>query len=65
MGPVDAIVDMARTAVNATGTTVSSLLVGVWEKEFDREAFNDTGGALSGVGESKSKFPSAPVRYRW
>jgi Na+/H+-dicarboxylate symporter len=38
---IDAIVDMARTAVNATGTTVASLLVGVWEQEFDREAFND------------------------
>ena len=36
---IDAIVDMGRTAVNATGTTVSSLLVGVWEGEFDRSAF--------------------------
>ena len=38
---IDAIVDMGRTAVNATGTTVSSLLVGVWEGEFDRAAFAD------------------------
>lgn len=38
---IDAVVDMARTAANATGTTVSSLLVGIWEKEFDRTAFND------------------------
>lgn len=37
---IDAVVDMARTAANATGTTVSSLLVGIWEKEFDRTAFN-------------------------
>lgn len=36
---IDAIVDMGRTAVNATGTTVSSVLVGVWEGEFDRDAF--------------------------
>ncbi|MCR8845130.1 dicarboxylate/amino acid:cation symporter [Paenibacillus sp. SC116] len=37
---VDAVVDMARTAVNATGTTVAALLVGNSEGEFDREAFN-------------------------
>src|SRR5690606_27577493 len=37
---IDAVVDMGRTAVNATGTTVSAVLVGVWEGEFDREAFN-------------------------
>ncbi|UHA75021.1 dicarboxylate/amino acid:cation symporter [Paenibacillus sp. 481] len=37
---VDAIVDMARTAVNATGTTVAALLVGNSEGEFDRAAFN-------------------------
>ncbi|TDL52828.1 dicarboxylate/amino acid:cation symporter [Paenibacillus dendritiformis] len=37
---VDAIVDMARTAVNATGTTVASLLVASSEGEFDREAFH-------------------------
>lgn len=37
---IDAVVDMARTAANATGTTVSSLLVGIWEQEFDRTAFN-------------------------
>lgn len=37
---VDAIVDMARTAVNATGTTVTSLLVASSEGEFDREAFH-------------------------
>lgn len=36
---IEAIVDMGRTAVNATGTTVSSVLVGVWEGEFDRSAF--------------------------
>lgn len=38
---IDAVVDMGRTAVNATGTTVSALLVAVWEGEFDREAFNN------------------------
>ncbi|WP_199617063.1 dicarboxylate/amino acid:cation symporter [Paenibacillus alkalitolerans] len=37
---IDAVVDMGRTAVNATGTTVSSLVVAVSEGEFDREAFN-------------------------
>ncbi|MFD1953325.1 cation:dicarboxylate symporter family transporter [Paenibacillus thailandensis] len=37
---IDAIVDMGRTAVNATGTTVSSLLVAVSEGEFDRESFD-------------------------
>ncbi|UVI28739.1 dicarboxylate/amino acid:cation symporter [Paenibacillus spongiae] len=37
---IDAIVDMGRTAVNATGTTVSALIVGKSEGEFDREAFN-------------------------
>ncbi|MCQ6559591.1 dicarboxylate/amino acid:cation symporter [Paenibacillus mendelii] len=37
---IDAIVDMGRTAVNATGTTVCALLVGQSEGEFDREAFN-------------------------
>jgi len=38
---IDAIVDMGRTAVNATGTTVSALLVAQSEGEFDREAFNN------------------------
>jgi uncharacterized protein len=37
---IDAVVDMGRTAVNATGTTVVSLLVANSEGEFDREAFN-------------------------
>lgn len=37
---IDALVDMGRTAVNATGTTVSAVLVGIWEGEFDRESFN-------------------------
>jgi Na+/H+-dicarboxylate symporter len=37
---IDAVVDMGRTAVNATGTTVSALLVANSEGEFDREAFN-------------------------
>lgn len=37
---IDAVVDMGRTAVNATGTTVTSLLVANSEGEFDREAFN-------------------------
>lgn len=37
---IDAVVDMGRTAVNATGTTVSALLVAHSEGEFDREAFN-------------------------
>lgn len=38
---IDAIVDMGRTAVNATGTTVTSLLVASSEGEFDREAFEN------------------------
>ncbi|MCC3373875.1 dicarboxylate/amino acid:cation symporter [Cohnella sp. REN36] len=37
---VEALIDMGRTAVNATGTTVTSLLVAHSEGEFDREAFN-------------------------
>ncbi|MBN6188788.1 dicarboxylate/amino acid:cation symporter [Aneurinibacillus sp. BA2021] len=37
---VDAVIDMARTTVNATGTTVSSLIIANSEGEFDREAFN-------------------------
>lgn len=37
---VEALIDMGRTAVNATGTTVTSLLVAKSEGEFDREAFN-------------------------
>lgn len=36
---IDAVVDMGRTAVNATGTTVTSLLVADSEGEFDRAAF--------------------------
>lgn len=38
---IDAVVDMGRTAVNATGTTVTSLVVAASEGEFDREAFNN------------------------
>ncbi|TCP59323.1 Na+/H+-dicarboxylate symporter [Tumebacillus sp. BK434] len=38
---IDAIIDMARTAINATGTTVSSLIIANSEGEFDREAFNN------------------------
>ncbi|WP_127581975.1 dicarboxylate/amino acid:cation symporter [Paenibacillus koleovorans] len=37
---VESVIDMGRTAVNATGTTVTSLLVANSEGEFDREAFN-------------------------
>ena len=37
---IDAVVDMGRTAVNATGTTVSALVVAKSEGEFDREAFD-------------------------
>ena len=37
---VEALIDMGRTTVNATGTTVTSLLVANSEGEFDREAFN-------------------------
>ncbi|MBJ6363746.1 dicarboxylate/amino acid:cation symporter [Paenibacillus sp. GCM10012307] len=37
---VESIIDMGRTAVNATGTTVTSLLVANAEGEFDREAFD-------------------------
>lgn len=38
---VEALIDMGRTAVNATGTTVTSLLVAKSEGEFDRDAFNN------------------------
>lgn len=37
---VESVIDMGRTAVNATGTSVTSLLVADSEGEFDREAFN-------------------------
>lgn len=37
---VESVIDMGRTAVNATGTTVTSLLVADSEGEFDRDAFN-------------------------
>lgn len=37
---VESLIDMGRTAVNATGTTVTSVLVAQSEGEFDREAFN-------------------------
>lgn len=37
---VEALIDMGRTAVNATGTTVTALLVANSEGEFDREAFD-------------------------
>ncbi|MEK3881774.1 dicarboxylate/amino acid:cation symporter [Paenibacillus sp. PL2-23] len=37
---VESIIDMGRTAVNATGTTVTALLVANSEGEFDRESFN-------------------------
>lgn len=37
---VEALIDMGRTAVNATGTTVTALLVAESEGEFDREAFD-------------------------
>ncbi|MNY46338.1 hypothetical protein D3C86_1815080 [compost metagenome] len=40
MAGVEALIDMGRTAVNATGTTVTALLVANSEGEFDREAFN-------------------------
>ncbi|WP_409348253.1 dicarboxylate/amino acid:cation symporter [Paenibacillus gyeongsangnamensis] len=53
---IDAILDMARTAINATGTTVSSLVVAASEKEFDREAFyNDADDELDTY-ESKPLF---------
>lgn len=38
---VDAIVDMGRTAVNATGTTVSALIVANSEGEFDRASYQN------------------------
>lgn len=37
---VESLIDMGRTAVNATGTTVTALLVANSEGEFDREAFD-------------------------
>lgn len=38
---IDAVVDMGRTAVNATGTTVVSLVVAASEGEFNREEFDN------------------------
>ncbi|EJW19693.1 DAACS family dicarboxylate/amino acid:cation symporter [Paenibacillus alvei DSM 29] len=59
---IDAIVDMARTAVNATGTTVASLLIGKSEGEFDREAFNRDEDADIEVGqEVKHKSSTVTV----
>ncbi|MNJ03961.1 Proton glutamate symport protein [compost metagenome] len=37
---VEALIDMGRTAVNATGTTVTSLVVANSEGEFDRASFD-------------------------
>lgn len=37
---VEALIDMGRTAVNATGTTVTALLVAESEGEFDRASFD-------------------------
>lgn len=37
---IDAVVDMGRTLVNVTGTTVTSLLVAKSEGEFDRASFD-------------------------
>lgn len=37
---VDTVIDMARTATNVTGASVSALLVANSEGEFDRKAFN-------------------------
>jgi hypothetical protein len=37
---VESVIDMGRTAVNATGTTVTSLLVANSEGEFDRASFD-------------------------
>jgi Na+/H+-dicarboxylate symporter len=38
---VDTVIDMARTATNVTGASVTALLVANAESEFDREAFNN------------------------
>jgi Na+/H+-dicarboxylate symporter len=37
---VDTVIDMARTATNVTGASVTALLVADSEGEFDRQAFN-------------------------
>jgi Na+/H+-dicarboxylate symporter len=37
---IDAIIDMARTATNVTGASVTALLVASSENEFDRNIFN-------------------------
>lgn len=37
---VESLIDMGRTAVNATGTTVTSVLVAQAEGELDRDVFN-------------------------
>ncbi|WP_040210467.1 dicarboxylate/amino acid:cation symporter [Clostridium polynesiense] len=38
---VDVIIDMARTATNITGASVSALLVAASENEFNRDSFNN------------------------
>ena len=36
---IDRILDMARTAVNVVGNTLSALVIAKWEKRFDEEQF--------------------------
>ena len=38
---IDRILDMARTAVNVVGNTLSALVMAKWEKRFDQNKFND------------------------
>ncbi|WP_195574511.1 dicarboxylate/amino acid:cation symporter [Paenibacillus sp. 1001270B_150601_E10] len=59
---IDAIVDMARTAVNATGTTVASVLVGNSEGEFDRKAFNEAPDEDIAIGSDRDSGKGATVQ---
>lgn len=59
---IDAIVDMARTAVNATGTTVASVLVGSSEGEFDRRAFNEDPDEDIAIGSDRDSDKGAVVQ---
>ena len=38
---IDRILDMARTAVNVVGNTLSALVMAKWEKRFDTDKYND------------------------
>jgi len=47
---VDALIDMGRTAINVTGTSVVATLVAKSENEFDMDVFNSIDELDSGIG---------------